>query len=276
MKKNFVLAACFFMLLGTAAMATPMHEIYRDYDDFMASVAQSDWSFTRAYNQTGGSGFTQWLFEMENASLDSDIPGRIYASVFNGNGANGPMFARANADGTLSLAHNSANKLDLIFQVQFEPENYIDSLYFNITPWSSWSADLYFTVHAEYVFEGVIHTSDEVITDVNNNFWGISLQEGAYLTMINFSGALISNPNGTPNNGYRMTMGFGGDFCDENDTSSWCYKGGGDCDDFWPGTPEWYEAGCGNEEVPEPGTIFLLGTGIIGLGIVARRKMAKK
>ena len=33
---------------------------------------------------------------------------------------------------------------------------------------------------------------------------------------------------------------------------------------------------CQGEPIPEPGTILLLGTGIIGLGLVARRKMTKK
>jgi len=33
---------------------------------------------------------------------------------------------------------------------------------------------------------------------------------------------------------------------------------------------------CGGNEVPEPGTIVLLGTGIIGLGLTVRRKLSKK
>jgi hypothetical protein len=120
-------------------------------------------------------------------------------------------------------------------------------------------------------------SSDVTITDVDNAFWGIVLEEGEYLTLINYTAAFnVENLKpGTPNNGYRMDLGFGGErLCDPNDPL--CGKGGGDCDDYFEGSPEWIELGCGGGEVPEPGTIFLLGTGIVGLGVIARRKMAKK
>ena len=47
-----------------------------------------------------------------------------------------------------------------------------------------------------------------------------------------------------------------------------------------PTTDDGGDTGGGNPndptETPEPGTILLLGTGIIGLGIIAKRKMGKK
>ena len=287
MKKNLILAACFCLLIGaTSAMADVIDifdgvTLYSTKGEFMDDVYTSDWEFTGTGAMTGGNkpSYTQWDFYMTNGTTNEQ--GVIYASDFKGNGGSGPMKAEVKPDGTLELKHNDANDLLLLFSFNdtVPPVNeldliYIDSFYTGLDKWSSWSAGLKFEVTATYWLDGTLETVQGKTLDVNNQFFGIALDAGAYLVSVNFQ-----QTGGTPNNGYLMDLGFGGKKCDPNDLTC---GGLSECDDPYelgcpcnPGLGLDPAPGC-ESTVPEPGSILLLGTGIVGLGLVARRKLGKK
>jgi len=240
--KNYLvgLALAVSFLVATNVRADFI-SIYQDKNRYMSTVGPSDWAFG-AFQQVGNNFSPRvWDFTMSNTLTGEMGAGILTMSNFNG--AGGLMQEpQAGANGTLSLWHNSANKLDLAFTFNFGDEkSFIDSFYLGIVPHSSWSAAERFLVTADYWLDGVMYTTDAITLDKDNTFFGIVLDPGAFLAEINFWST------GTPNNGYKMMdIGFGGTF------------GGGD----------------DSAVVPEPATLAMLGLGLAGLGI-ARQRMKK-
>jgi len=273
MKKNLALAVCFVMMLGAVAMAAPMVTFDRNaYNEAITDDWRTDWMFTFIGNQAGGQnpgggpnrGWTSWDFTVANVADGVFAGGKLYADIFSGNGANGNFEASINNDGQLFARHNDANQLNINYVFDTEDAS-IDAFYLTgFTKHSSWSAGDFFYITVSYYLDGVegLQTSDTYRYSHPEDFIGIVLAENMQLQSINFQGSA------TNNNGFRMNMGLG-------NTPGWYV--GGTCDDIMPGTDAWYQNGCdGGGEVPEPGTILLLGSGIIGLGIIARRRMSKK
>jgi len=206
--------------------------LFQDKNTYLNTVGPSDWAFG-AFVQNGDNFSARvWDFTVSNTLTDAIGAGTLTMSDFNG--AGGLMQEpRPAGNGSLSLWHNSANRLD----ISFGTTDFIDSFYLGIQPHSSWSAAIQFHVTADYWVNGVMHTTDAVTLDMNNTFFGISLDDGAYLASVSFWSI------GTPNNGYRMIdLGFG--------------NGGGDV------------------VIPEPATLAIMGLGLAGLA-VARRRMKK-
>lgn len=231
---NRILALAVAFLFAANAKAD-MATVYTDADLYKTTVEQSEWKFGTFKQEGNNKSPIKWSFNVTNGSEQGN--GTLVMSNFNG--AGGLMEApAANEDGSLSFWHNSANKWSISFV-----DAVIDSFYLVVEPHSSWSAAIKFTVTASYWLDGVGYTTAAVTLDKNNSFFGIALEDGAYLTGIEFWST------GTPNNGYKMDMGFGGN----NEGSSTGTSAG----------------------TPEPATFLILGFGAVGAGFASRRRMKK-
>jgi hypothetical protein len=126
----------------------------------------------------------------------------------------------------------------------FDGVNLVNSFYIeDLAAKTGSGASNSYTVTANYILNGSTASFTPVSPyslNGGNNFWAITLADGAYLTSIDVT--LNGNPNG-----YSGTIGI--------------YGGG------VTGDPS---------DVPEPGSLLLLGTGILGLGIAAKRKLTTK
>ena len=228
---GLVLAVAF--LVATSVRAE-MVDLFQDKDVYMNAVVTADWSFG-TFQQLGDNKSPRiWDFTMFNEGVQST--GTLTMSGFNG--AGGLKQAPKGNDGTMTFWHNSANN----FNISFGDADFVNSFYMDVAPHSSWSAAINFAITADYWLDGVKYTTDLVTLNNNNSFFGITLDDGVYLSAINFWST------GAPNNGYKVTAGFGGN-----------YVNGGSGSDV---------------TTPEPATLAMIGLGLVGLGI-ARRRMKK-
>ena len=221
------------VFLFSATVRADAVNLYSDKNLYMDTVEAADWIFGGFDQVSGNKSPRIWEFSMLLSDGDSST-GTLTMSDYNG--AGGLMQAPQGGDGTMTFWHNSANMYD----ISFGDADFVNSFYMDIAPHSSWSAAINFAVTADYWLNGVKYTTDAVTVDMYNSFFGIILDEGAYLEAINFGST------GTPNNGYKIEAGFG-----DGDT-----------------VIELIPA------VPEPATLTLVGLGLAGLGgwVRARRK----
>jgi len=232
---SIVLSISFLMMANVRADIVSW---YSDQGAYNNSVTMSDWVF-ESFNQiSGNKSPAAWDFTMLNENADARSIGTLTMSNYKG--AGGIMQDPTVTDnGGASFWHNSANNLDLAFSFDFGGMGpFVDSFYFGLVPHSSWSADVNFQVTADYWHNGQMYTTDAYTLNQDGWFFGITLDEGAYLAGIN------AWSTGTPNNGYKIEMGFGGDV-----------------------EP--------NPAVPEPATLAIVGLGLAGLGLARARRMKK-
>jgi len=240
MEKNYivglVLAVSFLVAVNVRAdvvQGSDVVNFFKDQGDYTGYVQISDWRFTQVTSTDSGKGYSEWTFEMEHANGTSAAA--LKATGFNGNGqVNSNVNAQVLPDGTAAISHNSANEGIMSFSMDFEGSGpFVDSFYFNLGPFSSWSAAAEFDITVDYWYDGGIQnvTYDKILVS-DGSFIGFVLDEGAYLKSITFTST------GTGNNGYKIAnMGFG---------------------------PPSHS--------PEPATLVVLGLGLTGVGLAARRR----
>ena len=218
--------------LAVTSARADVATVYGDRDAYMSAVGALDWTFGTFQQISDDKSPRLWNFTMLNDGTYTT--GMLTMSDFNG--AGGLMQEPQGGEGTMTFWHNSANN----YGISFGDAEFVDSFYMSVAPHSSWSAAITFGMTADYWLDGVKYTTEEFTIDMNNAFFGIVLDEGAYLTGINFWST------GTPNNGYKIEAGFG--------------------DVFDPSTPA---------VTPEPASMFIFGLGAAGLGLATARRRKK-
>ena len=240
MQKHFItLTIAVFLLLATSQRATAEMitglnaDLFTDRESYNAIVGAASWGLG-GFSQFGNNFAPRmWDFDMVHPDASRSSWGRL--SMLNPNGGSGFMEEPPNGQGPINFQHTKGNS----FHLAFGDSDFVRGFYMTIDPYSGWNEGVNFTVVADYWLDGVAYRTEEMILDASNNFFGLLVDDNAYIEQI------VLWSSGTSGNGYYVEAGFGDRRLSE------------------VGTP-----------TPEPATLAVLGLGLAGLG-VARRRMKK-
>ena len=252
MKKNLILAVCFCLLMGTAAMAssmweTPGTENYKQDVDYFIFTMVSSGPF--GINDDGGLK-NRIVYGDDNPDPMAGMMQFVFwKDTVNPNVANltFEVTPLGISSGEADLSFKTENFLLINFNNVFSPTTAIAPGWDGRT--SGGSGNTFTPTTAQFSFASGIDW-DEFTEMLPVGKIQIHVQSINYQNIQSIPNAWFVYAPGEP------------------------WDDG--CSGLTPDNPMWDILGCGGSKVPEPGSILLLGTGIIGLGLAARRKMGKK
>ena len=274
MKKNLILAVCFCMLLGIPAMADTL-----PLWDSMIGYGYSNGNFDfrgigQVFAYYTGAGYSNWDPWNDQEQVNWAPPSYVEST------GGYEMYIELDNNEVWTyaiLAMNGSGSNDKIFYVFYND-------------YAAPGKDVY--DFGDGVLRDLFLTTPGLDMEFEVDYWlitGNGNNTVAKLQDETIKVTLMMDPDGN-NNNLDVTTWFS---CDPTVEGSPCYVCTGPgctktCPTGWidePGfgccdpnhQPGDFSTACpGGGEAPEPGTILLLGTGIIGLGFAAKRKMTKK